>query len=119
MSAYMVRTVQKKESSLEFMGQQGHHLQNAINNSCSTCHNTFGIYRGVYLLNVIYHILVMKNSTIWLYKEIALYPYYALLYNVRNPKAYPWALDTICVLKKVIDDGLKGLTDLPKLYEQF
>ncbi|KAJ7041455.1 hypothetical protein C8F04DRAFT_1177290 [Mycena alexandri] len=30
-------------------------------------------------LQVIYYILVMKNSTIWLYKEIALYPYYALL----------------------------------------
>ncbi|KAJ7025950.1 hypothetical protein C8F04DRAFT_1190987 [Mycena alexandri] len=116
------------ESNLDFVGQQGHHLQNAIDNSCSTWveiakinklysgHNTFGIYHGVYLLDVIYHILVMKNGTIWLYKKIALYPYYALLYNVKNPKTYPWALDTVYVLESFkpkgwpIHDGTKETT---------
>ncbi|KAJ7017913.1 hypothetical protein C8F04DRAFT_1199695 [Mycena alexandri] len=55
-------------------------------------------------LQVIYHILVMKNGTIWLYKKIALYPYYALLYNVRNPKTYPWALDTVYVLERSLEN---------------
>jgi hypothetical protein len=51
-------------------------------------------------LQVVYHILVMKNIAIWPYKEIALWPCYVLFHDGWYPKKHFLSLVHLFVLGK-------------------
>jgi hypothetical protein len=53
---------------------------------------------------VIYCLLKMKNIAIWLYKEIALWPYHALLQDVRYPKTHFLGFPHVDIVAKLAID---------------